>query len=155
MRCAVLAAAALLTACGSHEKSATLGGATYTSDDSAGTASIATEKGTLRTAEGKAAAAVVLPSFAPRYPGATVEGVIESDSEGRKTKMVTLSTQDPVAKVADFYKAALTKEGWQLPRSMLMPDGALIAGEKGGKQVSLAISLQDGKTGIVLSVPND
>lgn len=155
MRRTVLAAAVLLAACGSNEKSTTIGGTTYTSDESAGTASIKTDKGTLRTAQGKAAAAVVMPPFAPVYPGTTVDGVIESDTAGGKARMVTLSTSDPVAKVADFYKGTLAKEGWKTPQSIQMPDGALISGEKGGKQVSLAISSQDGKTGIVLTVPND
>ncbi|WP_333574328.1 hypothetical protein [Sphingomonas sp.] len=155
MRCAVLVAAALLTACGSNEKSATVGGTTYTSDESAGTATISNAKGSIKTATGKAAAAVVLPAYAPLYPGAAVDGVMETDSEGRKSKMVTLATADPVAKVADFYKAALAKEGWKVPQSFLMAEGALISGEKDGKQVSLAISRQEDKTGVVLTVPND
>lgn len=155
MRCAVLVAAVLLTACGSNEKSATIAGTTYKTDESAGTASIVTTNGSIKTTQGAAAAAVVMPAYAPVYPGATVEAVMETESGGRKTKMVTLATQDPVTKVGDFYKAALTKEGWKLPQSMLMPDAAMITGEKGDKQVSVMVSKQDDKTGIVLTVPND
>lgn len=155
MRCAFLAAAVLLASCGSNEKSATMGGATFKSDESAGTASITTANGSIRTTEGKAAAAVAMPAFAPRYPGATVEGVIEADAGGHKSRMVTLATTDPVAKVADFYKAALAKQGWNTPQSLLTGDSALLSGEKDGKQVSIAISRQDDKTNAVLSVPND
>ncbi|WP_313540171.1 hypothetical protein [Sphingomonas sp.] len=155
MRRAVLVAAILLTACGAKEKSSTIAGTTYTTDERAGTASITTANGSIKTIQGAAAAAVAMPTYAPLYPGAMVEGVMETDSGGRKIKMVTLATRDPVGKVAGFYKAALTKEGWKLPQSLSMPDGALISGEKGGRRVSLAISQQDGKTGIALSVPND
>lgn len=154
MRCAFLAAAVLLASCGSNEKSATMGGATFKSDESAGTASITTANGSIRTTEGKAAA-VAMPAFAPLYPGATVEGVIEADAGGHKSRMVTLATTDPVAKVADFYKAALAKQGWNTPQSLLTGDSALLSGEKDGKQVSIAISRQDDKTNAVLSVPND
>ncbi len=155
MRPVVLIAAVLLAACGSKEKSATIAGTTYKTDESAGTASITTANGSIKTTRGAAAAAVVMPAYVPAYPGATVDGVMETESGGRKTKMVTLATQDPVAKVADFYKAALASEGWKLPQSMLMPDAAMVTGEKDGKQVSVMVSKQDGKTGIVLTVPND
>jgi hypothetical protein len=155
MRRALLVAAVLLTACGSKEKSTTIAGTTYKTDESAGTSSITTANGSIKTTQGAAAAAVVMPTYAPIYPGATVDGVMETESGGRKTKMVTLATQDPVAKVGDFYKAALTKAGWKLPQSMLMPDAAMITGEKDGKQVSVMVSKQDDKTGIVLTVPND
>jgi hypothetical protein len=38
---------------------------------------------------------------------------------------------------------------------MLMPDAAMITGEKDGKQVSVMVSKQEDKTGVVLTVPND
>ncbi len=155
MRPAVLVAAVLLTACGSQEKSATIAGTTYKTDESAGTASITTANGSIKTTQGAAAAAVVMPAFAPVYPGATVDGVMETEAGGRKTKTATLATPDPVAKVADFYKAALAKEGWKTPHAMLMADGAMLTGEKEGRRVSIVISKQDGKTGVVLTVPND
>lgn len=66
-----------------------------------------------------------------------------------------VASTDPVAKVADFYKAALAKQGWNTPQSLLTGDSALLSGEKDGKQVSIAISRQDDKTNAVLSVPND
>lgn len=155
MRCTVLVAALLLTACGSQEKSATIAGTTYKTDESAGTSSITTANGSIKTIRGGAATAVVLPAYAPVYPGATVDGVIETESGGHKTKMATLATSEPVAKVTDFYKTALAKDGWKLPQSMLMPEGAMLTGEKDGKQVSIVISKQDGKTGVVVTVPND
>jgi hypothetical protein len=156
MRHFIIAAAVLLTACGSSEKSTTVGGTTFASDDSKGTASITTEKGTIRTAEGDAAARVVMPSYAPLYPGATSTSVIETESEGRKTKMVTLSTPDAIGKVIDFYKGTLAKSGWKVPSSFLSEDGGMMSGEKDGKTVSIAVSRgDDGKTSALVTVPND
>ncbi|MET4896782.1 hypothetical protein RN629_06345 [Sphingomonadaceae bacterium jetA1] len=155
MRCAVLASAVLLAACGSSEKSATIGGSTFSTDESKGTASITTDKGTIRTAEGEAAAKVEMPAYAPRYPGATVTGVIETDAEGSKHKMVTLSTPDAIGKVADFYKASLTKAGWKIPASFISGDGGMLSGQKDGKEVSIAISRdEDAKTNLVVTFPN-
>ncbi|WP_442678122.1 hypothetical protein ACSBM8_11295 [Sphingomonas sp. ASY06-1R] len=156
MRRFVIFAAVLLSACGSSEKSTTVGGTTFASDDGKGTASITTEKGSIRTAEGAAAAHVVMPDYAPLYPGSTATSVIETESEGRKTKMVTLSTSDAIGKVSDFYKGALAKAGWKIPSSFLSDDGGMLSGEKDGKTVSIALSREDdGKTNALVTVPND
>ncbi|WP_420137254.1 hypothetical protein [Sphingomonas sp.] len=156
MRRFVVAAAVLLSACGSSEKSTTVAGTTFTSDDSKGTASITTDKGSIRTAEGAAAARVTMPAYAPLYPGATVTGVIETETEGRKNKMVTLSSPDAIGKVMDFYKGSLTKAGWKVPSSFVSDDGGMVAGEKDGKSVSIALSREDdGKTNALVNVPND
>lgn len=155
MRRFVIAAAVLLSACGSSEKSTTVAGTTYTSDDSKGTASITTDKGSIRTAEGAAAQQVVMPAYAPLYPGATVTSVIETESEGRKSKMVTLSTPDALSKVTDYYKGTLAKAGWKVPSSFLSDDGGMLSGEKDGKSVSIALSREDdGKSNVLVTVPN-
>lgn len=154
MRHVVIAAVVLLAACGSSEQSATIGGSTFTHDDEKGTAAITTERGTIRTADGAAAANVVMPDYAPLYPGSTVTGVIETDSDGLKNKMVTLETPDTIAKVADFYKSALTKAGWKVPSSVISGEGGMLAGEKDEKRVSVIISHEEAKTTAVVSVPN-
>lgn len=153
---ATLLGATLLAACGSSEKSTTIGGTTFTSDESKGTSTIATEKGVIRATDGAAAAKVTMPAYAPLYPGATVTGVIETENDGKKNKMVTLSTPDAIGKVVDFYKASLKKAGWAVPSSFVSADGGMVAGEKDGKSVSIAFSRQDGtSTEMVVNVPGD
>lgn len=156
MRHVVLITCLLLAACGSSEKSANVGGATFTSDESKGTSSITTEQGTIRTTEGAAATKVVMPDYAPVYPGATVTGVIETENNGRKSKMVTLSSADPVAKVVEFYKGTLTKLGWKVPSSLTSGETGMVSGQKDGKEVSFVISRDDdGKTNMVINIPDN
>lgn len=152
-RIAVVVVAALLTACGPSEKSYTAGGATVT-NDSKGNASITTDKSTIRTAEGDAAANVIMPDFAPRYPGSTVTNVIETETESGKQKMVTLNTTDTIANVAAFYKSSLTKAGWKVPSSFMSGDSGMVMGQKDNKQVMISISHNDElKTDAVVAFP--
>ncbi|WP_343526258.1 hypothetical protein [Sphingomonas sp.] len=156
MRHVVLTTCLLLAACGSSEKSATVAGATFTSDESKGTSSITTEQGTIRVADGTDATKVVMPGYAPVYPGASVTGVVETENNGRKLKMVTLSSADPVAKVVEFYKGTLNKEGWKLPSSLISGETGMISGQKDGKEVSIVVSREDdGKTNMVISIPDN
>ncbi|PCG10159.1 hypothetical protein [Sphingomonas ginsenosidimutans] len=153
---ATVLAATLLAACGSSEKSTTVGGTTFASDDSKGTSTITSEKGMIRATDGTAAAKVTMPAYAPLYPGAAVTGVIETENDGKKNKMVTLSTPDAIGKVLDFYKGSLTGAGWKVPSSFVGADGGMLAGEKDGKSVSIAFSRHDeGKTDVVVNVPGD
>ncbi|MBY0301909.1 MULTISPECIES: hypothetical protein [Sphingomonas] len=79
---ATVLAVTLLAACGSSEKSTTVGGTTFASDDSKGTSTITSEKGMIRATDGTAAAKVTMPAYAPLYPGAAVTGVIETENMG-------------------------------------------------------------------------
>lgn len=160
MRHLVIAAAGLLAACGSSEKSTTIGGATFSTDGDKGSARITTSEGTLKTSEGAAAASVTMPDFAPRYPGASISAVLESESGGKKTKMVTFATADPVEKVFAFYKTALTSKGWKLKQSLSGGEGgqsvAMGGAEKDGREVSFTIARsEEGKTEAVINVPGD
>lgn len=152
-RIAAVVVAVLLAGCGSSEKSYTAGGATVT-DDSKGNASITTDKGTIRTAQGDAAANVKMPDFAPRYPGSTVSNVIETETDGGKQKMVTLNTSGTIANVADFYKASLAKAGWKVPTSFISGDAGMVMGQKDSKQVTVSISRNDqSSTDVVVAFP--
>lgn len=156
MRHAIITSFMLLAACGSSEQTTTVGGATVTSDESKGTTSITTDNGTIRTAQGDAAANVAMPDYAPLYPGATVSGVIETETNGNKYKMVTFDTTDSIDKVVDYYKGALTKGGWTVPTTFMSGDAGMLGAQKGDKEVSVAISHEaDGKTNAVITLPNE
>jgi len=144
-----------LSACGSGEKSTTIGGATYSSNDRDGTASITTDKGSLTTAEGAAAANFQMPAFAPKYPGATIVGVIRSESDGTTRHMVNMQSTDSIGKVAAFYKDGFVRAGLKTTSEMMTADGGMMSAEGDGRKVSIAISQDEGKTAAIVTYSGD
>jgi len=140
-----------LAACGSREESATIGGATFTSNEGDGTATITTDKGTLSTVDGAAAANVQMPSFAPKYPGSTILSAVKTETDERTNHMVSIETGDSVDKVVAFYEKAFKDAGMTISSRMMAEDGGLMAAEGDGRKASIAVSFEDGKTSVVVN----
>lgn len=115
----LVAVVCLLTGCGERETPVRTNTATG-------------ENVTLRT--GRAIAPPTnLPNFAPLYPGARIESVLEGNgSAGERGAMVAFQTGDPPDRVAAFYRTRLDASGLS-ERSDVNMNGSVIlaAGSKG------------------------
>lgn len=151
MRITLLAALVALAGCGSDERSATIAGTTYSSNDEDGTATIKSAKGTVSVAEGASAANTEMPVYAPRYPGSTIKGAIKTDRPGRHSTIVTLATDDAPKAVAQFYKDRFTENGLAIKSESLMEVGAMISAEGAGKKTSVTISREGRESTVVVS----
>jgi len=161
MRCTLIAAALLLTACGGSDESVTL------KDDNGKEVTVSTDgSGAGKTViegvddSGKKVSAVIggegatwpagAPAYAPAYPGATITSVMTTNAgSGEGGSMATFETADPPAKVIAFYKDLAAKAG--LKESMTMNTGnASIFGAgtpgKGKGGLSVQASSEGGKT---------
>ncbi len=149
---ALLSALLALAACGSRdEKSTTIvtgdGVAKITSKSDGGT-----ETATFTSNNGASGATTVtsasnaagmtppadLPAWAPLYPGARVVAAMSgSGTNGGGTgKIVSIRSNDPVAKVAAFYDARLAAAGIKPAMATDQPDSVLrmIQSPKGGDE---------------------
>jgi len=82
-----------------------------------------------------------LPDFAPLYPGARIESVLEGNgSAGRKGGMVAFRTSDSADKVAAYYRARLNASG--LPeRNDINLNGALILAASAAEDVDRGVQI--------------
>lgn len=140
-----------LAACGSDDKSTTVAGTTFTSNENEGTATIANENGSVTVAEGAAAQATQLPNHAPRYPGATIVSALKSEKDGESQTTVVQESTDPIAAVGTFYTKAFTDNGMKITQNMTSPEVAMIVGEGEGKKTTLMASTEEGKTSVILT----
>ncbi|MCR4412295.1 MAG: hypothetical protein NUV77_07700 [Thermoguttaceae bacterium] len=130
---------------------------TYKAED--GTRATVTERGknTEVTIEGKDGAKVRLssggnvalpegfPKDVPIYPGSTVTLSV-STKDGAQ---VGLKTADPRAKVAEFYKAQLKSQGWEIETTLDSDQGAMLAGKKGKNTVAAMVNSDSEGTMII------
>jgi hypothetical protein len=140
-----------LVGCGSSERSTTVAGTTFTSNDKDGTATISSAHGSISTVSGDAAAQSRMPDFAPRYPGSSIESAIDSQRDGRKSSMITLVTPDETKRVAEFYRTKFQGAGLEKKTDIVSDDGGMLAAEGGGKKASIAVSRENGKSIVIVS----
>lgn len=155
MRVWVVLTVAALAACNSGEESTTIGGTTFSGNEAQGTATIANERGSITALEGAAAADIQFPDFAPQYPGSQVDSALVSDTERGKRTNVVLATDDPVERVAEFYRDKFTSAGLAIGTSFASADGMMLTAEEGGRKASAAGGVQDGKTTFTLTFSGD
>ncbi len=68
---------------------------------------------------------------------------------------VGLKTADPRAKVADFYKAQLKAQGWQIDTAMDAEETSMFTGKKDKSTVIAAVNNESGGTMIMLTVQRE
>ncbi|MEN3746935.1 hypothetical protein TPR58_07135 [Sphingomonas sp. HF-S3] len=146
MRFILLVSALALAGCGSSEETTTIAGTTYSSNDKEGTASIKSSDGEVSVVDGAAANKVEMPAFAPRYPGSTITGVIETKKAGHVSTMVNLRSADAPAAVATFYRDSFTKNGMKMTSDLPAEEGAMLTAEGKGNKVTVVVSQEDGST---------
>ncbi|WP_161392341.1 hypothetical protein [Croceibacterium xixiisoli] len=139
-----------LAACGSSEESTTIGGTTF-AQGSDGAATISNENGSLSATDGAAAANTQFPDYAPKYPGATVESALVSNTDEGKRTMAVLVTDDSMESVVAFYREKFTAGGMEVGMVHSSADSGMISAEGNGRKVSATGGVQDGKTSFTLS----
>ena len=88
------------------------------------------------------------PKDIPIYQPATVQ--MSQIMESGETIMASLTADDDIEKVVQFYKKALPEAGWKVSGEMNMGGTALIQGEKGEKELNVTVNKEQGKTVISL-----
>ncbi|MCK0127848.1 hypothetical protein [Erythrobacter sp. F6033] len=148
---APLAAAAMLTACGSdNSETVSADEGEYSIDAESGetTATVQTEDGTATFRSG-ADVPVDLPPGFSLYPGATVTSNSRFEQEGGGGQVVLLSfeSEDSSEQIAQFYRDAASEAGFKIAVDASMNGGQLITGEsKNGGVFTLSTSAEEGKT---------
>jgi hypothetical protein len=91
------------------------------------------------------------PKDVPIYPGSTVTLSV-STKEGVQ---VGLKTADAPAKVADFYKAQLKSQGWEIETTLDSEQGSMLVGKKQKTTVTAMVNSDSGGTMIMLTVQRE
>jgi hypothetical protein len=86
-----------------------------------------------------------LPEDIPAYTGPTSDFF---SMEG----LISFSTTDDVATVADFYRQELAAQGWTLSSDEDLSGTIMQSWEKAGRQLQVMINTQDGTTSVMLSI---
>ncbi|PZN93299.1 MAG: hypothetical protein DCF31_12955 [Alphaproteobacteria bacterium] len=152
MRIMALLGFTALAACGSDQKTTTVGGTTYTASKNSETATIESAKGKVSVAGGASAANTAMPAFAPQYPGSTITSRIESEREGRKSLIVAQTTSASVSEVAGFYRSALQNAGFKVDKGTVMDTGAMFSGEGADEKVSLTVAREEQITTAIVAI---
>ncbi len=116
-----------------------------------GSVKITNEKGEQATFTAGQGAPQNLPSWLPIYAGADVQGSYDATTAEGRNAMFTVTTTDPVDKVAEFYESQLKSSGLKVEKTSYEAGGqktvTLTSTEDGGKRfASVAVSTSDGKT---------
>jgi len=108
---------------------------------------------TVRVAGGEGGVALPegFPKDVPIYPGAKVAASVKSQ-DGMH---VTLQTSDAAGKVSAFYKEQMKANGWEMKTTMDMPQGTMLAGEKGGQSLNAMVLSDDKATIVTLTVTKE
>jgi len=117
-------------------------------DENQGQIKIKTKDGESRIVYGNNKLADGFPKDIPIYQPATVQ--MSQIMESGKTIMASLTADDDIEKVVQFYKKALPEAGWKVSGEMTMGGTALIQGEKGEKELNVSVNREEGKTVISL-----
>ncbi|MGH6997748.1 MAG: hypothetical protein ACREEO_06105, partial [Phenylobacterium sp.] len=138
-----------LAACGSKEKKAESGDATYkvSEKDGKSTLTVETDEGKAQIVSGEGEAA--LPTGLPLYPGATVTSStrITSDGANKGGTMLSFDTPDATGQIVAFYKAAAQKAGYKIEAEMKMGEMEMLSGKNPGKGgFTLTANREQGKT---------
>lgn len=155
MRAMVVLTLLVLGACGPVEESTTIGGTTFTKNDTDDTATISNERGSISALDGDAAANTEFPAFAPQYPGSTVESALITNTASGERTVAVLATDDEIASVVEFYRDKFTAAGLEIGTAYNVDDSAMLSAEGAGKKASVMGGKQDGKTTFNLSFSGD
>jgi hypothetical protein len=121
MRTPILMSALLLSACGQSEQNITYKDSEgndrgISVKDSGDTRTVATDDGLITATGSQGSAKARFPAFAPQYPGAKVQSVVDMNAGtvgtgGVKQHTITMLTQDTPDTVIAFYKGKISANG--------------------------------------------
>jgi hypothetical protein len=97
-----------------------------------------------------------LPGWVPLYPGSNAQGAMDATTPEGRTAMFSLSTDDSIDEVVEFYESKLKEAGLQVDKNTMEVNGqrsAILVGKSGDEKqtVSATIGLQDGKTSATIT----
>jgi hypothetical protein len=81
------------------------------------------EKGQVSTFNAGAGTPQNLPSWLPAYPGATIQGTLDTTNNEGRSATFTVSTKDDPAKVLDYYESQLKSAGLKVEKSTTTANG--------------------------------
>lgn len=92
-----------------------------------------------------------LPAWVPVYPGSTVQGTMDATSEESRTATFSLTTDDSVDQVIEFYESKLRESGFKITKSIAEADGqrsGMLNGtsEDDKQNVTVMLGQQEGST---------
>ncbi|MFM2410945.1 MAG: hypothetical protein RL481_1773 [Pseudomonadota bacterium] len=120
MRILMLSSTLLLAACGSSDtiryKDSEGNDRTINVQDKDGTRSVSSDDGLTRAKGTRGSAKARFPAFAPQYPGANVQSVVDMDvgtgsTGGVKQHIITMASPDTPEKVIAFYRTSISASG--------------------------------------------
>jgi hypothetical protein len=120
MRLLILLSAMLLSACGNSEtignKDSEGNDRSISVQDKDGTRSVTSDDGLIRAKGTQGSAKARFPAYAPQYPGANVQSVVDMDvgtgaSGGVKQHIITMASPDTPEKVIAFYRSRIGASG--------------------------------------------
>jgi hypothetical protein len=92
-----------------------------------------------------------LPSWLPSYPGATAQGAMTSTTNEGRSGGFSVSTTDPIEKVASYYESQLKAAGLTVEKNMMSSNdktsGGTITGNSADKKRTAAVMLSVADTG--------
>jgi hypothetical protein len=97
------------------------------------------------------------PSWIPTYPGATVQGTMDTTNAEGHSAAFTVTTSDSIDKVADYYEAQLKNAGLKVEKNTTTANGQTAVATLGAKsddgkrEASLMISSADGQTSAIVT----
>jgi hypothetical protein len=120
MRILMLSSTLWLAACGGSDtvryKDSEGNDRSITVQDQDGTRSVASDDGMMRATGTQGSAKARFPAFAPQYPGAKVQTVVDMDvgtgsTGGIKQHIITMASPDTREKVIAFYRTSIGASG--------------------------------------------
>jgi hypothetical protein len=88
-----------------------------------GSLTVTGDNGEKATFQGGAGAAENRPSWVPVYPGGTTEGAFEATTDTERSAAFTMTTQDSVAKVMEYYETQLKAAGFTTQKASFEAEG--------------------------------
>ncbi|HEX7182424.1 MAG TPA: hypothetical protein VF756_11315 [Thermoanaerobaculia bacterium] len=93
-----------------------------------GSIRVTDEKGQESVYQATGGAPQDLPSWVPTYPGGTAQSAFDAKTAEGHSAAFTVTTQDSVQQVLDFYKEKLEAEGFKVEKSSYETDGKMAGG---------------------------
>jgi hypothetical protein len=112
---------------------------------------VTNEKGEQVTFSAGQGAPKNVPSWIPTYSGGTVEGSYDATTNEGRSAMFTVTTPDPIDRVAEFYESQLKDSGFKVEKSSYEANGqkTVILAATGGddkRTATVTVSTNEGKT---------
>ena len=122
-----------------------------TDEDEEGRLTITTDEGTASFGAGTAIRD--MPSWVPVYPGTTPKGAYSAESDEGRAGAYTITTDDDVEDVLDYYVFELEKRGFEIVNRMASTEGAFLTAKSPDEvlTINLAASIEEGQTQIVVN----